>query len=365
VNRATPARRSGSQAIPPCFMSASTARWLRPCTRPLFRSQHDVHLAATPLGARRDSIRATVEAQASFVCYCGTLIEPRNGPLGWSNSLTIALRGEMGDSTKITPAQRRSNNLKVFLHLTAGTRDFITHAETHQSLEVQRCLIFLGPMWMHGQAMCDTLRPRGDGSVMWNLPALAVLARTMMECFIGLAHVCEAVSQDERALRSLLWERQVLFKTADILHGGAKINPENAEVAEKLSKRVEEFQVQLECSPALQLIEPHRRSVLLKYRDEHLTSPPAVIWERADLPAHAFHYFWRTLSQWAHVTPLALHIQTKFFDDAAGLIGYSNSALDAAITVLKRGLEITVQQSQALNEAYAAVAKPLADYIPD
>lgn len=45
--------------------------------------------------------------------------------------------------------------------------------------------------------MCDTLRPREDGQIMWNLPALSTCARTMLECFIGLAHLTQAKNADE------------------------------------------------------------------------------------------------------------------------------------------------------------------------
>ena len=100
------------------------------------------------------------------------------------------------------------------LKLVAMTEPFLVEAEKLQNDDVRRCLAFLGPMWLHGMAMCDSLRPRGEGRIMWNLPALAVLARTMIECFIGLAHVCESMTEEERQHRSLLWERQACYKTS-------------------------------------------------------------------------------------------------------------------------------------------------------
>lgn len=263
----------------------------------------------------------------------------------------------------MNPAERRQQNLPIFLQLSSATRNFLLAAEKVETEAARLSLAFLGPMWLHSHAMCDTLRPRGDGQLMWNLPALANSARTMLECFIGLAHLAQAKDAHEEELRALLWHRQREFKVADILRGGAQLDPQNAEIAAKLMERVAEIEKKVKDCPAFAQLDGPSRHRLLNSREQYLTLRPIEIWERAGLTRSSFHYAWRTLSQWAHVTPLALHLQAAFLDDHQSMIVYTNDALDTAFTTLSRALLLTVQRSPELNSASAPVATILPQFV--
>lgn len=261
----------------------------------------------------------------------------------------------------IDAASRLRNNASLLGALVDVSERFLTEAEKLQKEDVARCVIFIGPMWLHGTAMCDTLRPRGKDLVMWNLPALAVLARTMMECFIGLAHVCESVDGNQRQLRRLLWERQACYKVADILKGGVKLNPEYATVAEDLRKRVDEIQVLIESSAALKSLESNMRGRVINNPETFLTSSQEAIWVRSGLPGEDFWYLRRTLSQWAHLTPLAIHIQSEFAENNQ-LVGYCNSAVKAASTVLTKGLQFATKFAPELSGLYDEASQAMAKF---
>lgn len=263
---------------------------------------------------------------------------------------------EPSDAGTMDPAERRSNNLPVFLALTGALKEFLLVAEQVDTEEARLSLAFLGPMWLHAHAMCDTLRPRANGQVMWNLPALSNSARTMLDCFIGLAHLAEAKNPQEQELRALLWHRQTEFKVADILSGGAELDPKNTEIAAKLMERVRELDEKIKSCPAFGMLEAQMQGRLLKNRDQYLTSPPIDVWERAGMKRERFHYTWRTLSQWAHVTPLALHLQAGFTDDEQGLAVYTNDAIDTAYITLTRAALLTVERSRELEPALAPIA---------
>jgi hypothetical protein len=253
-------------------------------------------------------------------------------------------------------SERRTNNLPVFLELTGATRAFLHVAEQVDTDEARLSLAFLGPMWLHAHAMCDTLRPRNEGQVMWNLPALSNSARTMIECFVGLAHLAEAKDAHELELRALLWHRQAEFKVADILRGSAEAK--DAEIATKLMERVAEIEKKIEVCPAFDKLDLQVRNRLKQKtsRDQYLTSPAIDVWERAGLNRAVYHRIWRTLSQWAHITPLALHLQAGLIDDQQLLVHYTNDAIDTAFLTLKHALTLTVQRSPELDQASVPTA---------
>ena len=256
----------------------------------------------------------------------------------------------------MNPIERRQQNVLVFLQVTAATKDFLTAAEIVRGEATQLSLASLGPIWLHAHAMCDTLRPREDGQIMWNLPALASSARTMLECFIGLAHLTQAKTASEEELRALLWHRQTEFKVADILRGGAKSDPQSGEIAARLMERVAEIEKKIKQCAAFSELDGQTRHRILNSREQYLTSPPIDVWEREGLRRDAYHYSWRALSQWAHVTPLALFLQAGFVDDQKSLVTYTNDALDVAFTSLTRVLTLTVRRTPELNPASGRVA---------
>lgn len=263
----------------------------------------------------------------------------------------------------MSPADCREKNLPVFLQLSAATKNFLVAADKVETETARLSLAFLNPMWLHSHAMCDTLRPRGDGQVMWNLPALANSARTMLECFIGLAHFAQAKDAQEEELRALLWHRQTNFKVADILKGGPESDSQNAEIAARLMDRVAEIEIRIKDCAAFSLLDGPLRHRLLHNREQYLTLLPIDIWEQAGLQRSSYYYAWRTLSQWAHVTPLALHLQAAFPDDRESLVSYTNGALGTAFTTLSRAPLLTVQRSPELDTASAPIAAILPQFL--
>jgi hypothetical protein len=139
------------------------------------------------------------------------------------------------------------------------------------------------------------------------------------------------------------------------LKRGAEFDAKNSEIAAKLIERVAELEKKIKASPAFAQLDKQSQNRLLQTPEQYLTSPPIEIWDRAGMKRSTFHYVWRTLSQWTHVTPLALHLQAGFIDDEESLVVYTNDAIDTAYITLTRAILLTVERSMELEAALVPI----------
>ncbi len=254
-------------------------------------------------------------------------------------------------------------NLGLLSALSEGTTSFITAARNQDNAKLANCLVFVYPMWLHATAILDTLKPREDGKIYWNVPSIAVLARAMQEALLGLAYCCEPVDNDTGGLRALPWDRQAIGKVMEILLTDTTV-PGNVGVAQLLATRLDELQGQIESSPglvALRTANPALAKRVQNRHDNYMAADASDLWRRIGLTAFPYELTWRTLSQWVHLTPLCLHTLHGLTQDIDAAAAEVNRPLQFATACLAISLAMSSDHSGALAQTAAQVLSVLGE----
>lgn len=255
---------------------------------------------------------------------------------------------------------RIDTQIQIFVKLVAVFGEFGIAAQESDDIRIRRSLYFLLPMWLHAQAMCDSLQSHLRPA-MRNLPALAALARATMECFVNLAFFSENVSPAQWDLRVLLWERHLQAKFVEIMTERQPLSDELKSSVQQAKDLQKEIQTKIVQSAGLKEIGTQRAMTWLNAPDKYLTSSQEDIWVRAGLARQDYKYHWKALSQWTHNTPLSISQQVYFGEPA--------NAEEVSMTVrlasemLYRGA-VLVPQLDALTFSRAAVDKVYAEFFP-
>lgn len=255
---------------------------------------------------------------------------------------------------------RIDTQIRLFEKLVAVFGEFGIAARECEDLRIRRSLYFLLPMWLHAQAMCDSLQSRLRPA-MRNLPALAALARATMDCFVNLAYFSENVSPAQWELRVLLWERHLQAKFVEIMTERQHLSDELRCSVQQAKDLLNEIQTKIVQSAGLQEIGIQRSKNWLNAPDKYLTSSSEEIWVRAGLARQDYKYHWKALSQWTHNTPLSIS-QQVYFDETANAEEVSMT-LRLASEMLYRGA-VLMPPLDALTISLAAVDEVCAEFFP-
>lgn len=95
------------------------------------------------------------------------------------------MTAELKDSDPISPAlERLQPSIKVLNGGVSGLEILLLKAEGLEDERVQRAVPYIGLVWLYSTAMRDLLHAkREDGRILWNAPALAVIADDMSNAY--------------------------------------------------------------------------------------------------------------------------------------------------------------------------------------
>lgn len=207
----------------------------------------------------------------------------------------------------ISPALERLRPDTALLHGgVSGLEIILRRAEGLDDEGVRRALPFLQLVWLYATAIRDLLHAkRHDGSVLWNAPALAALARPLLDAFLALFYFAvEKPSVEEDEFRQLLLRRHSAYKRWDLLRRADQTN-------DAIARECASAHAEWEAITQDVLGHPFMQKLPLKTRNEakngerYILDPLDAVWKRAGLPHQLYDVTFRYLSQYAHATPYA------------------------------------------------------------
>lgn len=204
--------------------------------------------------------------------------------------------------------ERLGPSIKLLHGGVCGLELVVRRAEKIDHNATKAALPFLGLIWLYGSAMRDLLHAkRHDGSLLWNAPALAALARPLLDAFLSLVYFAiEEPEAEEAEFRQLLLSRHATYKRWDLLR---RADQSNEAIARECASAVAEW----ESVNQVVLDHPHRANLapeiakrVAKDGDCYILDSLDAIWARAGLPHQLYDLIFRYLSQYAHATPYAV-----------------------------------------------------------
>jgi hypothetical protein len=235
----------------------------------------------------------------------------------------------------VAPALERLGRDIPLLHgAVSGLESILRRAEELDDEGVKAALPFLGLVWLYSSAIRDLLHAkRQDGSLLWNAPALAALARPLQDALLSLVYFAiEKPDAEEAEFRQLLLSRHVAYKRWDLLRRADQTN-------EAIARECASATTEWEAVNEVVLVHPYMRRLpteaakrLAKNGDHYILDPLDAVWQRAGLPHELYDVTFRYLSQYAHATPYA--VANLRFHQADHEDGAVNMAVPTQLAVM-------------------------------
>jgi hypothetical protein len=192
--------------------------------------------------------------------------------------------------------------------MVSGLELILRRAEELDHKGVKSALPFLSLVWLYASGMRDLLHTkRQDGSMLWNAPAMAALARPLQEAFLSLVYFAiEKPEAEEAEFRQLLLSRHVAYKRWDLLRRADQTNKAIARECKSARADWETANQVVLDHPFMAKLATEVAKRIAKDGDQYLADPRDTIWERTNLPHELYDVTFRYLSQYAHATPYAV-----------------------------------------------------------